>query len=114
METESERLSWKNSYFGLPGAGVEAFWGVLNLVPSFEECYVFHRHEKDAMVIGDELCLDLEGVKDKFFVRHGNGIFQVVKQQKSGCPGIWGVKFKKSLQRVEKIVPFGGPCLPSQ
>lgn len=66
------------------------------------------------MVIGDELCLDLEGVKDKFFVRHGNGIFQVVKQQKSGCPGIWGVKFKKSLQRVEKIVPFGGPCLPSQ
>lgn len=36
--------------------------------------------KKDATVIDDELCLDLEVVKDKFFVRHGKSIFQDVKQ----------------------------------
>ena len=68
----------------------------------FEESYVFHRHENDGTVIGHELCLDLEVVKDKFFVRHGKSIFQVIKQQKSGCPGIWGGEIQKEFAESRK------------
>lgn len=56
----------------------------------FGKSYVFHRHENDATVIGDELCLDLEVVKDRFFVRHGKSIFQVIETAKVRMPRYMG------------------------
>lgn len=38
-------------------------------------------YENDVIGVGDKLCLLLEAVRGKIFIRHDKSVFQVVKQR---------------------------------